>query len=109
MNQYKKRYTILRRNLETGVIEGYLRKPYYQWSEQYLYFTEVSSKHHVDTDSHLRREMYWFKRQEKDELGKLKHEYFVVRLNSKKCPITTTTDIGGNRNPYKTMLRFSVK
>lgn len=107
MNQYKKRHTILRRNLETGVIEGYLGKPYYKWSEHFLYFQTTTK--HEGIDERLRRDIFWFKHEEKHQLGELKHEYFVTRLNSKKCPINTNKNIGNNRDPYGVLLRFTNK
>jgi hypothetical protein len=111
MNEFQKRYTVLRKNLETGIVEGHLGKPYYTWSQHHLYFhTKKSINYSSKNMGHfLRSDIYWYEQKEKAEQGKLTHKYFAVRLNSKNCPIKTTANIGQNRDPYNKMLRFELK
>ena len=55
-------------------------------------------------------DIFWFKREERIEKGKLEHEYFVVRLNSKKCPIKTFPHkLESPLDPYKKLLEFKIK
>lgn len=88
-----KKYILLRKNLHTGVISGYVGKPIYGWRSNYAFFFKNLE--------YIESELKYITKTPG-------YEYFISCLGRVKCPVVEES-LNGEYDPYKRLLKFIKK